>query len=111
MLKEQINIINKNTELKLLNDNEIMMKLESSEKENQNLRFNNDNLLYKLEIANENYKALENENNNLKQRIQKVKMLENNDENLKQKINELSMDYQRILKENNSLKLFLNSQN
>ena len=38
-------------------------------------------------------------------------MLENNDENLKQKINELSMDYQRILKENNSLKLFLNSQN
>ena len=111
MLKEQINIINKNTELKLLNDNEIMMKLESSEKENQNLRFNNDNLLYKLEISNENYKALENENNNLKQRIQKVKMLENNDENLKQKINELSMDYQRILKENNSLKLFLNSQN
>ena len=111
MLKEQINIINKNTELKLLNDNEIMMKLENSEKENKNLRFNNDNLLYKLEIANENYKALENENNNLKQRIQKVKMLENNDENLKQKINELSMDYQRILKENNSLKLFLNSQN
>ena len=111
MLKEQINIINKNNEIKFFKDDEMMVKLENFEKENQNLRFNNDNLLNKLEMANENYLALENENNKLKQRIQQLKMLENDDENIKQKINELSNDYQRILKENNSLKLFLNSQN
>ena len=111
ILNEQMNILNKNNELNLFKEDEIMTKLENSEKENQKLRFNNDNLLNKLDMTNENYKALENENKNLKQKIQKIKLMKNDDNNLKRKINELSMDYQRILKENNSLKLYLNSQN
>ena len=111
MLKDQINIINKNNEIKLLKDDEMNMKYENIEKENQNLRFNNDNLINKLDIANENNIILEKENNELKRKIQKIKMAPGEDDNLKQTINDLSMDYQRLLKENQSLKIFLNSQN
>ena len=111
ILKEQINIINKNNELKLIKDDEIMMKCENIENENKNLRYNNDNLLNKLKKSNDDYLLLEKENNELKRKIKKINSNENDDYNLKQKINDLSIDYQRILKENTTLKNLLNSQN
>jgi hypothetical protein len=111
ILKEQINIINRNNELKLMKDDEIMMKCENIENENKNLRFNNDNLLHKLKKSNEDNLTLEKENNELKRKIKKININQNDENNLKQTINDLSLDYQRILKENSSLKNFLNSKN
>jgi hypothetical protein len=111
ILKEQLNIINRNNELKLMKDDEIMMKCENIENENKNLRFNNDNLLNKLKKSNEDNLTLEKENNELKRKIKKININQNDENNLKQTINDLSLDYQRILKENSSLKNFLNSKN
>lgn len=111
MLKEQINIINKNNDINLFKDDEMMIKCQNIENENKNLRYNNDNLLNKLKMANDNYLVLENENNELKRRMKTINADENNDNDLNQKINDLSMDYQRILKENSSLKKILNTQN
>ena len=111
MLKEQINIINKNNDINLFKDDEMMIKCQNIENENKNLRYNNDNLLNKLKMANDNYLVLENENNELKRRMKAINANENNDNDLNQKINDLSMDYQRILKENSSLKKILNTQN
>ena len=62
-------------------------------------------------MANENYSNLENENNELKEKINYYENKENEDSNLKDKINEISLDYQRLLKENNSLKFAIHSQN
>ena len=111
LLKEEMKRINDSNEMKFLKENEILENYENISKENQNLKYNNDSLVNKLKMANENYNVLENENNQLKRRIQKIKNMENDDNDLKQKINDLSIDYQRLLKENNSLKLYLNSQN
>ena len=111
MLKEQINIINKNNDINLFKDDEMMIKCQNIENEKKNLRYNNDNLLNKLKMANDNYLVLENENNELKRRMKAINANENNDNDLNQKINDLSMDYQRILKENSSLKKILNTQN
>ena len=111
LLREEMKRINDNNETKILIENEILENYENISKENQNLKFNNDSLINKLKMVNENYNVLENENNQLKRRIQKIKNMENDDNDLKQKINDLSIDYQRLLKENNSLKLYLNSQN
>ena len=111
MLKEQINIINKNNDINLFKDDEMMIKCQNIENEKKNLRYNNDNLLNKLKMANDNYLVLENENNELKRRMKTINADENNDNDLNQKINDLSMDYQRILKENSSLKKILNTQN
>ena len=102
VLKEKINILNKGNEIKSLKDKEV---IENYEKENKNLKNNNESLSHKLQIANENYLILESQNNDLRQ---KIKKLENSDNNLKQKINLLSKDYQRVLTENNSLKLAFN---
>ena len=110
-LKNHIDFINKNNQLKLFKDDKIEEKLQIIEKENQDLRNNNNNLLNKLNLSNVNYLELESENNKLKERLINFKNMENDDENLKQKINDLSNDYQRLLKENNSLKNFLNSSN
>jgi hypothetical protein len=102
VLKEKINILNKGKEIKSLKDKEV---IENYEKEKQNLKNNNESLLHKLQISNENYLILESQNKELRQKIQK---LENEDINLKQKINFLSKDYQRVITENNSLKLAFN---
>ena len=110
-LKNHIDFINKNNQLKLFKDDKIEEKLQIIEKENQDLRNNNNNLLNKLNLSNVNYLELESENNKLKERLINFKNMENDDENLKQKINDLSNDYQRLLKENNSLKNFLISSN
>ena len=102
VLKEKINILNKGNEIKSLKDKEV---IENYEKEKKNLKNNNESLSHKLKIANENYLILECQNNELKQ---KIKKLEKEEVNLEQKINFLSKDYQRVLTENNSLKLAFN---
>lgn len=102
VLKEKINILNKGNEIKSLKDKEV---IENYEKEKKNLKNNNESLSHKLKIANENYLILECQNSELKQ---KIKKLEKEEINLKQKINFLSQDYQRVLTENNSLKLAFN---
>ena len=65
----------------------------------------------KIKEMNDNYLEIAKQNNKLKEKINELKLMENNDMNLKNKFNELSKDYQRILKENDSLKIFINSQN
>jgi hypothetical protein len=102
LLKEKINLLNKGNEIKSLKDKEV---IENYEKEKKNLKSNNESLSHKLQIANENYLILESQNNDLRQ---KIKKLENEDIILKQKINFLSKDYQKVLTENNSLKLAFN---
>lgn len=102
VLKEKINILNKGNEIKSLKDKEV---IENYEKEKKNLKNNNESLSHKLKIANENYLILECQNNELKQ---KIKKLEKEEVNLEQKINFLSKDYQRVITENNSLKLAFN---
>ena len=108
-LNEQMKILNKNKELNLINDE--LSKYSDILEANKELKFNNDNLMNKLKQMNNNYMNLTNQNNQLKQTIQEMKIMENNDINLKNKLNDLSKDYQRILKENDSLKIYINSQN
>ena len=108
-LNEQMKILNKNKELNLINDE--LSKYSDILEANKELKFNNDNLMNKLKQMNNNYMNLANQNNQLKETIQEMKIMENNDINLKNKLNDLSKDYQRILKENDSLKIFINSQN
>ena len=111
MLKGHIDFLNKNNQLNIFKDDKVEEKFQILEKENQDLRNNNNNLINQLNLANVNYKELENENNELNEKLQNIKNKENDNENLKQKISDISNDYQRILRENNSLKNFLNSQN
>ena len=104
MLKEQINILNKNKEIKIYKKNIISPNIEKIELENKNLKNYNDNLLNKLKTAKENYLVLQTKNNELKQKIIKIKKDDNDKDNLGQKNSNLSFDCKRILKKNNSFK-------
>ena len=53
---------------------------------------------------------LEKKNNVLENEVEKLKTYENLLQELKEKYDNLTFDYQRIQKENNSLKLVLNNQ-
>ncbi len=108
-LNEQISTMNKYNDLNLVNDE--LTKYSNIQKENRELRINNDNLINKMKIMNDNYMELANKNNQLNQTIKEIKNSEKCDYNLTKRINELSKDYQRILKENDSLKFFINKQN
>ena len=108
-LNEQISTMNKYNDLNLVNDE--LTKYSNIQKENRELRINNDNLINKMKIMNDNYMELSNKNNQLNQTIKEIKNTEKSDFILTKRINELSKDYQRILKENDSLKFFINKQN
>ena len=108
-LSEQMKIMNKNNELNLLKDD--LSRYSNIREANKELKFNNENLMNKIKVMNNNYFNLAKQNDELKQALKEMKIIENNDVDLKAKLNDLSMDYERLLKENDSLKIFINSQN
>ena len=110
LLKEQIEINNKQYEIKEINDNNNMIKIEDLEKQIIDLKENNNNLQQKLKDINEGNFELEKKNNTLENEIEKLKNYEIILEELKEKYDNLTFDYQRIQKENNSLKSLVNNQ-
>ena len=108
-LSEQMRIMSRNNDLNLLKED--LSRYSNVLEENKELKFNNDNLMDKIKIMNNNYLNLAKQNNQLKEAIKGIKISENNDINFKNKLNELTMDYQRLLKENDCLKIYINSQN
>ena len=108
-LSEQMRIMSRNKDLNLLKED--LSRYSNVLEENKELKFNNDNLMDKIKIMNNNYLNLAKQNNQLKEAIKGIKISENNDINFKNKLNELTMDYQRLLKENDCLKIYINSQN
>ena len=110
LLKEQIEINNKKNQLKEISNNDNMIKYEDLEKQIYDLKQNNNDLQKKLKNMNEGNFELEKRNNNLENEIEKLKNYENMIEELKEKYDNLTFDYQRIQKENNSLKNIINNQ-
>ena len=108
-LSEQMRIMSRNNDLNLLKED--LSRYSNILEENKELKFNNDNLMDKIKIMNNNYLNLAKQNDQLKEAIKGIKISENNDINFKNKLNELTMDYQRLLKENDCLKIYINSQN
>ena len=108
-LSEQMRIMSRNNDLNLLKED--LSRYSNVLEENKELKFNNDNLMDKIKIMNNNYLNLAKQNDQLKEAIKGIKISENNDINFKNKLNELTMDYQRLLKENDCLKIYINSQN
>ena len=108
-LSEQMRIMSRNNDLNLLKED--FSRYSNVLEENKELKFNNDNLMDKIKIMNNNYLNLAKQNDQLKEAIKGIKISENNDINFKNKLNELTMDYQRLLKENDCLKIYINSQN
>ena len=109
-LKEQIEINNKKYEIKEINDNNNMIKIEDLEKQIIDLKENNNNLQQKLKDINEGNFELEKKNNTLENEVEKLKNYEIILDELKEKYDNLTFDYQRIQKENNSLKSLVNNQ-
>ena len=108
-LSEQMRIMSRNNDLNLLKED--FSRYSNVLEENKELKFNNDNLMDKIKIMNNNYLNLAKQNDQLKEAIKGIKISENNDINFKNKLNELTMDYKRLLKENDCLKIYINSQN
>ena len=110
LLKEQIEINNKNNQIKEINENNNLIKVEDLQNQILDLKENNKDLQQKLKNINEGNFELEKKNNTLENEVEKLKEYENLLQELKDKYDNLTFDYQRIQKENNSLKLVLNSQ-
>ena len=110
ILKEQIEINNKKNQIKEINDNNNLIKVEDLQKQINDLKDNNNDLQQKLKNINEGNFELEKKNNTLENEVEKLKIYENMLEELKEKYDNLTFDYQRIQKENNSLKIAINNQ-
>ena len=110
LLKEQIEINNKKNQIKEINENNNLIKVEDLQKQINDLKENNNDLQQKLKNINEGNFELEKKNNTLENEVEKLKAYENLLQELKEKYDNLTFDYQRIQKENNSLKLVLNNQ-
>ena len=106
ILKDQIEINNRKNQLKEINDNNNALKYEDMEKQITDLKEENHDLKQKLNSMNDG--NLDMENNILEN--DKLKSYENMMKELKEKYDNLTFDYQRIQKENNSLKSIINNQ-
>ena len=74
------------------------------------LEGNNNNLLQKIRAMNDGNYELEQKNNVLENEMEKLKGYELMLEQLKEKYDNLTFDYQRIQRENSSLKNLINNQ-
>jgi chromosome segregation ATPase len=110
ILKDQIEINNRKNQLKEINDNNNVLKYEDLEKQIADLKEKNEDLQLKLNIMNEGNLDMDNKYNILENENDKLKSYENMLKDLKEKYDNLTFDYQRIQKENNSLKSIINNQ-
>ena len=111
ILKEEIEINSQNNKMKELNDYNFK-DINSEEMKQQiiELKDNNNQLIRKLRDVNDGNYELEQKNNVLENEMGKLKGYEQMLEQLKEKYDNLSFDYQRIQRENSSLKNLINNQ-
>ena len=110
ILKDQIEINNRKNQLKEINDNNNALKYEDLEKQIADLKEKNEDLKIKLNNMNEGNLDMDNKYDILDNENDKLKSYENMLKELKEKYDNLTFDYQRIQKENNSLKSIINNQ-
>ena len=110
ILKEEIEINSQNNKMKELNDYNFK-DINSEEMKQQiiELKDNNNQLIRKLRDVNDGNYELEQKNNVLENEMGKLKGYEQMLEQLKEKYDNLSFDYQRIQRENSSLKNLINN--
>ena len=103
-------IITENNKMKELNDYNFK-DINSEEMKQQiiELKDNNNQLIRKLRDVNDGNYELEQKNNVLENEMGKLKGYEQMLEQLKEKYDNLSFDYQRIQRENSSLKNLINN--
>ena len=111
MLKEEIEINKQRNKIKEMNENNKKeIKYEEMKQEIIQLKDINKNIIKKLGDMSEGNIKLENMNNALEDEMEKLKENEQILELLKEKYDNLSFDYNRIQKENTSLKNLINNQ-
>ena len=110
ILKEEIEINSQNNKMKELNDcNFKDINSEEMKQQINELKVNNNQLIRKLKDVNDGNYQLEQKNNVLENEMGKLKGYEQMLEQLKEKYDNLSFDYQRIQRENSSLKNLINN--
>ena len=111
ILKEEIEINNQNKIMKEINEfNKKDLNSEEMKQQIIELKDDNNNLIQKLKDINDGNYELEQKNNLLENEMGKFKGYEKMLEQLKEKYDNLSFDYQRIQRENSSLKNLINNQ-
>ena len=110
ILKEEIEINSQNNKMKELNDYNFKdINSEEMKQQINELKDNNNQLIRKLKDVNDGNYELEQKNNVLENEMGKLKGYEQMLEQLKEKYDNLSFDYQRIQRENSSLKNLINN--
>ena len=105
-----IEINSQNNKMKELNDYNFKdINSEEMKQQINELKDNNNQLIRKLKDVNDGNYELEQKNNVLENEMGKLKGYEQMLEQLKEKYDNLSFDYQRIQRENSSLKNLINN--
>ena len=111
ILKEEIEINNQNKIMKEINEfNKKELNSEEMKQQIIELKDNNNQLIQKLRDMNDGNYELEQKNNELQNEMGKLKGYEKMLEQIKEKYDNLTFDYQRIQRENSSLKNLINNQ-
>ena len=111
ILKEEIEINNQNKIMKEINEfNKKELNSEEMKQQIIELKDNNNQLIQKLRDMNDGNYELEQKNNELQNEMGKLKGYEKMLEQIKEKYDNLTFDYQRIQRENTSLKNLINNQ-